>query len=52
MSKFADTVLIFGGAGLVGIQVARKLAREYSPRRIIIGSRYELEAKEAVEILK
>jgi len=52
MSKFADTVLIFGGAGLVGIQVARKLAREYSPRKIIIGSRYELEAKEAVEILR
>lgn len=52
MSKFADTVLIFGGAGLVGIQVARQLAREYSPRKIIIGSRYELEAKEAIEALK
>ena len=52
MSKFADTVLIFGGAGLVGIQVARKLAREMSPRRIIIASRYELEAKEAIEALK
>jgi hypothetical protein len=52
MSKFADTVLIFGGAGLVGIQVARKLAREYSPRKIIIASRYELESREAVEALK
>ena len=52
MSKFADTVLIFGGAGLVGVQVARKLAREYSPRKIIIASRYELEAKEAIEALK
>lgn len=52
MSKFADTVLIFGGAGLVGIQVARKLVREYSPRKIIIASRYEHEAKEAVELLR
>jgi hypothetical protein len=52
MSRFADTVLIFGGAGLVGIQVARRVAREFSPRKIIIASRYELEAREAIEALK
>jgi hypothetical protein len=52
MSKFADTVLIFGGAGLVGFQVARKMARQLSPSKIIIASRYELEAREAVSLLK
>ena len=52
MSKFADTVLILGGAGLVGFQVARRIARKLSPRRIIIASRYKFEAKEAIKLLE
>ncbi|MFQ5822920.1 MAG: hypothetical protein ACE5JB_02585 [bacterium] len=52
MSKFADTVLILGGAGLVGFQVARKIAKYLSPRKIVIASRYIYEAKKAVNLLK
>lgn len=52
MSKFADTVLILGGAGLVGFQVARKIASQLSPSKIVIASRYEFEAKEAVRLLR
>ena len=52
MSKFADKVLILGGAGLVGLQVARRVARELAPSKIIISSRYSYEANEAVRLLK
>lgn len=52
MSQFADSVLVFGGAGLVGFQVARKIAKDLAPRKIIIASRYKLEAQGATDALK
>lgn len=41
------TVLILGGAGLVGIAVARKML-EFAPKRIIIGSLRETEVEPAL----
>ena len=45
------TVLILGGAGLVGIAVARKML-EFAPKRIIIGSLREAEVEPALAELK
>ncbi len=51
-SRSADTILILGGAGMVGVQVARQAARELRPARIIIASLTEAEVNEAVKSLK
>ncbi len=45
------TVLILGGAGLVGIAVARKML-DGRPSRILIASLRQAEAEEAVELLR
>jgi hypothetical protein len=45
------TVLILGGAGLVGMQCARRIARQQPPRRIVIASLFRRETREAVEEL-
>lgn len=47
----ADTLLILGGGGMVGIQVAREAARELRPRRIVISSLTKKEVDQAVELL-
>ncbi|MCB9761457.1 MAG: hypothetical protein H6739_16560 [Alphaproteobacteria bacterium] len=41
--------LIFGGAGLVGTQVVRHIVKSMSPRRIVVASLFENEAREACE---
>ncbi|HZQ05259.1 MAG TPA: hypothetical protein VFD70_01680 [Anaerolineae bacterium] len=46
------TFLLLGGAGLVGLQVARAIARETSAQKIIIASRYQREVREALTTLK
>lgn len=46
-----DVHLILGGAGLVGLQVCRTLARELKPARIVVASLLEREAREAVDRL-
>jgi hypothetical protein len=48
----AETVLILGGAGMVGVQVAREAARELSPGTIIISALTQCEVDEAVEMLR
>jgi hypothetical protein len=48
----AHTVLILGGAGMVGLQVAREAARELRPKRIVIASLREDEVTEAIAFLK
>lgn len=50
--KHFDTVLILGGAGLVGFQVAKRLAVEILPRQIVIASLYRKEATDAVKELR
>ncbi|NNE42952.1 MAG: hypothetical protein HKN12_01975 [Gemmatimonadetes bacterium] len=45
-------VLLLGGAGLVGMQCARTIAREHPPRRIVIASLFRQETVDAVETLR
>ena len=45
------TALILGGAGLVGFQIAKRLARKLRPRRIVIHSLYRREVREALKKL-
>src|SRR3990172_5168829 len=43
-----QTFLLLGGAGLVGLQVARRIAHELNPRRIIIASLFQQEVNDAI----
>ncbi len=43
--------LVLGGAGLVGLQVCRRIATELEPRHIVVASLFEGEARAAVEQL-
>ncbi|MBN2091880.1 hypothetical protein JW964_19850 [candidate division KSB1 bacterium] len=52
MKKNQDTILILGGAGLVGSQVAREIARELEPAQIVIASLHQWEVDSAIESLK
>ena len=46
------TFLVLGGAGLVGYQVARQIATEFRPERIVIASRTEASVESAVARLR
>ena len=46
-----ETILILGGAGMVGVQVAREAARELNPARIIISALTQREVDEAIDVL-
>lgn len=46
------TILLLGGAGLVGAQIARHVAREIHPQKIIIASLYQREVRETIAPLK
>lgn len=43
-----NTFLLLGGAGLVGLQVARAVAREIQPRKVVIASLYQKEVRDAL----
>ncbi|MBI3242304.1 MAG: hypothetical protein HYZ49_08435 [Chloroflexi bacterium] len=43
-----ETFLILGGAGLVGLQIARRIAHDLTPKRIIIASLFQQEVNEAI----
>src|SRR5215467_15842621 len=45
-------VLILGGAGLVGTQVAHKVSRELDPEKVIIASLYQKEVSELTTELR
>jgi hypothetical protein len=47
-----DDYLVLGGAGLVGLQVCRRLTMEMNPRRIVVASLLESEARAAVAQLE
>jgi len=52
-SSMSDkTYLLLGGAGLVGTQVARAIARETTAEKIVIASLYQREVREATLALK
>ena len=40
------TILVLGGAGLVGSQIVREIARELEPERIVVASLYRGEVRE------
>ncbi|MCO4744722.1 MAG: hypothetical protein KC912_08035 [Proteobacteria bacterium] len=44
--------LVLGGAGLVGLQVCRQIAQQLEPRRIVVASLREREAREACATLE
>lgn len=48
----SETVLILGGAGLVGLQTARRLAQDTPAKKMIIASLFRREAEDAVADLK
>src|SRR5215467_12916359 len=45
-------ILILGGAGLVGTQVAHKVSRELEPEKVIIASLYQKEVSELTSELR
>lgn len=47
----ADRLLILGGAGMVGLQVAREAARELRPSAIIVSALTSAEVDEAISVL-
>lgn len=47
----ADTILILGGGGMVGLQVAREAVRELKPSKIVLSALTQREVDEAVPIL-
>ncbi len=52
MNTTRGTVLVLGGAGLVGLQVCRQVARELKPKKIVVASLYQREVREAINDLK
>src|SRR5262249_16691927 len=46
------SILILGGAGLVGTQVARQVARDLRPEKIVIASLYQKEVRDFVHELR
>jgi hypothetical protein len=48
---YTGTYLVLGGAGLVGLQVCRNIAREFGPKKIVVASLRPHESEEAVSIL-
>lgn len=46
-----QTFLVLGGGGMIGIQIAREIARKLKPKTIIIASLYAHEVNTAVEHL-
>jgi len=47
-----QTILILGGAGLVGSQIARQIARDIHPKTIIVASLYQSEVNTVLTSLK
>ena len=50
--KLDKCILVLGGAGLVGSQVVRQIARELEPERIIVASLYRGEVREFLHDLR
>ena len=46
------TILLLGGAGLVGAQVAWQISCDVSPEKVIIAALYQREVRETIELLE
>ena len=49
MTSQDKTLLVLGGAGLVGAQIVREVSRQLHPEKIIIASLYEREVRELLK---
>ena len=47
-----ECYLVLGGGGMVGFQVAQRIARRLEPQKVIIASLYQKEVRQAVRILE
>ncbi|MBX2799822.1 MAG: hypothetical protein KTR31_19240 [Myxococcales bacterium] len=47
-----DDFMILGGAGLVGLQVCRRILTDMQPKKIVVASLFEAEADKAVATLR
>ena len=47
-----QTYLILGGGGMIGVQIAREIARKLTPKIIVIASLYPQEVSDAIAHLK
>src|SRR5262245_29361527 len=47
-----ECFLLFGGAGLTGKQIARRISTYLHPRKIVIASLFEYEVNDALEDLR
>src|SRR5437773_8609121 len=47
-----ECVLILGGAGLVGKQIAYRIAHDLKPRKVVIASLWQQEVEEALDELR
>src|SRR3990172_7523001 len=43
-----ETFLVLGGGGMIGAQVVQQIARQLSPRRVIVASLYQQEVRASV----
>jgi hypothetical protein len=43
-----ETFLLLGGAGLVGMQVARRICNDLNPKKVIVASLFQQEVNEAI----
>ncbi|HUO85689.1 MAG TPA: short-chain dehydrogenase, partial [Thermoanaerobaculia bacterium] len=50
--RVAERILILGGGGMVGVQVAREVARKLAPEAIILSALTEAEVEEAITTLR
>ncbi len=46
------TILLLGGAGLIGTRIAREIARDIHPKKIIVASLYQREVRETITPLE
>jgi hypothetical protein len=51
MLKPDETALIFGGYGLVGLQIARLVARHHKPKKMVLASLFAHESEAAVKLM-
>lgn len=52
MSEIAKRILILGGGGMVGLQVAREAVRKLDPETIVVSALTETEVSGAIEVLE
>ena len=44
-----ETYLVLGGAGMIGAQIVRQIARQLNPRRVVVASLFQKEVREAID---